>query len=165
VKYFAYGSDMFSKALGIHVPSNKFYSIGSLEGYALKFHKNGIDNSGECNAAFTNDSDDIVYGIIYDIDEKEKVKLDKAYGIGEGCNEDKVVINTKAGEVEALMYETDPDFIDDSLQPFNWYKDFVLKGATENDLPPEYIKEIEKIESRADPNIKRSNNNYKLLKT
>ncbi len=164
MKYFAYGSHMFSKALGIHVPSNKFYRIGSLAGYALKFHKNGLDNSGECNAAFTNNFDDIVYGIIYDIDEKEKATLDKVQGIGDDCNEDKVVINTEEGEVEALMYEADPDFIDDSLQPFNWYKDFVLRGATGNELPLEYIKEIEKIESRADPDIKRSNNNYKLLK-
>jgi hypothetical protein len=164
MKYFAYGSHMFAKSLGIHVPSHKIYSIGSLVGYALRFHKKGLDNSGECNAAFTNDADDIVYGVIYDIEEEDKLKLDKIYVVGKGCNEDKVVINVKDEEVEALMYEADPDLIDDSLQPFNWYKDFVLRGATENELPPEYIEKIEKIESRADPDIKRSNNNYKLLK-
>jgi len=33
----------------------------------------------------------------------------------------------------------DASFIDDSLQPYSWYKNFVLAGAEEDRLPAEYV--------------------------
>jgi hypothetical protein len=45
------------------------------------------------------------------------------------------------------------DYIDDSLKPYGWYKDFVLAGGSEHGLPPEYIAEyIQSVEAIEDPN-------------
>ena len=43
------------------------------------------------------------------------------------------------------MYEADDWAIDDSLRPYTWYKDFVVDGAKEHDLPEAYIKKLESV--------------------
>lgn len=51
---------------------------------------------------------------------------------------------------KVLTYVAAPDYIDDSLKPYGWYKDFILAGGTEHGLPQEniaeYIESVEKIE-------------------
>ena len=50
-------------------------------------------------------------------------------------------------------YLATPSYIDDSLKPYGWYKDFVLAGGRERGLPPEYIAEcIQSVEAVEDPN-------------
>ena len=44
---------------------------------------------------------------------------------------------------------------DATLNPYNWYKEHVLRGARENNLPHDYISIIEKIESLPDPDMDR----------
>ena len=54
---------------------------------------------------------------------------------------------------KVLTYLATPDYIDDSLKPDGWYKDFVLAGGREHGLPPEYIAEyIQSVEAIEDPN-------------
>ena len=62
-------------------------------------------------------------------------------------------INDKGRRRKVLSYLATPDYIDDSLKPYNWYKDFVLAGGREHGLPPEYIAEhIQSVEAVQDPN-------------
>ena len=46
-------------------------------------------------------------------------------------------------------YATDKD---PSLKPYHWYKQYVVAGAKEHLLSPEYIAGLEKVESVNDPN-------------
>ena len=63
------------------------------------------------------------------------------------------VINDKGRRRKVLIYLATPDYIDDSLKPYGWYKDFVLAGARQHGLPPEYIaKYIQSVEATEDPN-------------
>ena len=63
------------------------------------------------------------------------------------------VINEKGRRRKVLTYLATPDYIDDSLKPYGWYKDFVLAGAGEHDLPPEYIAQyIQSVEAIEDSN-------------
>ena len=73
---------MSSKRLEDRVNSQvKKLSNGRLHKFSLKFHKRSRqDKSGKCNALFTDNQDDCVIGVIFQIDkEKEKVSLLKKY--------------------------------------------------------------------------------------
>ena len=60
---------------------------------------------------------------------------------------------TKVAGGTSLLISPPPDYIDDSLKPYSWYKDFVLAGGREHGLPPEYIAEyIQSVEAIEDPN-------------
>ena len=62
------------------------------------------------------------------------------------------VINDKGRRQKVLTYLATPDYIDDGLQPYGWYKDFVLAGSREHGLPQEYIAQyIQSVEAIEDP--------------
>jgi hypothetical protein len=68
-----------------------------------------------------------VIGAVYEIPTNEKPALDDAEGLGSGYHEEIVrVLSAKGEEVVVCTYIADASFIDDSLQPYSWYKDFVL---------------------------------------
>jgi hypothetical protein len=83
--------------------------------------------------------------------------LDDAEGVGSGYEHAIVtVMNDKGHRRKVLTYLAAPDYIDDRLRPYGWYKDFVLAGAREHGLPPEYITEyIQSVEATEDPNSAR----------
>ena len=82
-----------------------------------------------------------------------RAKLDKAEGLGNGYEHATVtVINEKGRRRKVLTYLASPAAIDDSLAPYSWYKDFVLAGCDEHELPTEYVaKYVHSIEAIEDP--------------
>lgn len=163
MRYFAYGSNMCTNRLRDRVPSCRFYAVATLKRYMLKFHKQSTDGSGKCNAYCTNDQDDEIIGVVFEIDESEKSDLDDAEGLGSGYNEGIVDVLTVNGTISAHMYVADPTAIDDSLTPYTWYKDFVVGGARQHELPEKYIKGLETIEARVDPDRHREDRKRRLL--
>lgn len=153
IVYFAYGSNMSTARLRKRVPSCKPLGIATLPGHALRFHKRSTDKSGKCNA-FASGNDNSVIGVLFSFDPAERAKLDEAEGVGSGYEHAMVtVINDKGRRRKVLTYLATPDYIDDSLKPYGWYKDFVLAGGREHGLPPEYIAEyIQSVEAIEDPN-------------
>jgi len=81
----------------------------------------------------------------------------EAEGVGAGYEHVMVTVtNEKGRRRKVLTYLATPDYIDDSLKPYGWYKDFVLSGGREHGLPPDYIAEfIESVESVEDPDERR----------
>ena len=96
-------------------------------------------------------------GVLFSFDPAERAKLDAAEGVGKGYDARVVtVINDKGRRRKVFTYFASPDAIDDSLKPYSWYKDYVLAGAEEHGLPPEYVAEhIEAIEAVDDPDKER----------
>jgi len=153
VVYFAYGSNMSTARLRKRMPSCKPLGIATLPGYALRFHKRSTDKSGKCNALASR-NDNSVIGVLFSFDPAERAKLDEAEGVGSGYEHSMVtVINEKGRRRKVLTYLATPDYIDDSLKPYGWYKDLVLAGGREHGLPPEYMAEyIQSVEPIEDPN-------------
>jgi cation transport regulator ChaC len=149
--YFAYGSNMSTARLRKRMPSCKPLGIATLPGHALRFHKRSTDKSGKCNA-FASGEDNSVVGVLFSFDPTERVELDKAEGVGSGYEHAMVtVVNDKGRRRKVLTYLATPDYIDNSLKPYDWYKDFVLAGGREHGLPPEYVAEyIESVEAIQD---------------
>jgi len=162
--YFAYGSNMLTARLRERMPSCKSLGIATLPGYELRFHKRSVDKSGKCNAhASGNDSS--VIGVLFSFDPAERSELDKAEGVGSGYNQAIVtIINDKGHRRKVLTYLAAPNYIDDSLKPYGWYKDFVLAGGKEHGLPPEYVtKFIESVEVVQDPDKVRDKKRRAIL--
>jgi hypothetical protein len=132
---------MSTARLRKRVPSCKPLGIATLPGHALRFHKRSMDKSGKCNA-FASGNDNSVIGVLFSFDPAERAKLDEAEGDGRGFDHAMVtVINEEGRRRKVLTYRSIPEYIDDNLRPYRWYKDLVLAGGTEHGLPPEYIAE------------------------
>jgi len=82
--YFSYGSNMSIRRMVKRVPSAKVVTVARLSGHILKYHKASKDGSGKCDVLETEQIEDTVYGVVFDIAEGEKTNLDRAEGLGYG---------------------------------------------------------------------------------
>lgn len=136
--YFAYGSNMSSRRLRQRLRSASSVTCATLAGHVLRFHKRGQDRSAKCDVQQTGDQRDRVYGVVFEIQPRDKIVLDRIEGLGSGYQEKQVELQTPAdGNIVATLYwATD---IDPDLRPYAWYKQHVLSGAVEFGLPRDYI--------------------------
>lgn len=145
---------MSLRRLRARMPSAKRIGTGILEEHKLVFHKSGRDESAKCDAQHTGNAEHCVIGVLYEIHPDEKPVLDKAEGLGSGYEIKSVSIRRDDGSsFEAFTYYA--THIDNSLKPFDWYREHVLVGARENDLPEEYVQVIEAIEFIEDNDAER----------
>ena len=147
MNYYSYGSNMSIRRLHVRLPSASRLGVGVLRRHELKFHKVSTnDGSAKCDALATDNPDHLVYGVVYHIPEDEKPLLDLAEGLGFGYEQKDILIEMQDGAVvPAFCYCATA--IDPELKPFDWYKEHVLTGARESNLPEAYVFAIESIES------------------
>jgi len=144
MRYFAYGSNMSLSRLHERAPSARTMGTYALWAHVLRFHKVGKDGSGKCDALYTENPADRVFGVLFDIKNSEKQNLDAVEGLGHGYGEKTVIVHdASGGEVSAVTYYATT--IDPTLKPYSWYKNHVLAGARESCLPEDYIEKIGKI--------------------
>lgn len=156
ILYFSYGSNMAVERLGARLRSAEKIDLALLTEHLLKFHKvSRMDNSAKCDAFFTGEVDDLVYGVLYAIKRDELKQLDKIEGVGSGYDRKQVRIRTNGGDtLEAETYVATR--IDPALQPLDWYKEHVLRGARAGGLPADYINSmIEAVEAIIDQDEER----------
>lgn len=142
MRYFAYGSNMYTKRIQGRVSSAKPIAVGYITEHDLRWHKvSKKDGSGKCDCCFTGSPDDKVYGVVFEIDPSQKAELDRFEGLGYGYDEKQVTVITDTGEVDAITYFATNT--DSSLHPYNWYKKLVVAGAYEHGLSVDYIRKLE----------------------
>ena len=148
--YFAYGSNMSIARLRERVPSADPVGRHILIEHDLRFHKSSKDGSGKCDAYFTSNSDDIIYGALFLINPAHKPALDRAEELGYGYEEKEVtVVAVDGSSLKVTTYVATN--IDEALKPYSWYLNHVLVGAKETSLPGDYIqRKIEVIEAIED---------------
>lgn len=154
MKYFAYGSNMSLARLIERVPSAERIGVFSLKKHDLAFHKSSKDGSGKCDAYFTGNMEDNIFGSLFEIDENEKRSLDRAEGLGYGYDEKTVQVEDGQGNfLEAITYvATD---INESLVPYSWYLNHVVVGAKETGVPVSYLEKIQAVTTIEDSNKER----------
>jgi hypothetical protein len=163
LKYFAYGSNLHPLRLQQRVPSCRVIDIVNLQGYKLEFHKRSEDGSSKCNAFFTGEKHDVIFGVVYEITAAEKVRLDRAEGLGAGYNEAVLELTLHGEKHKVFTYVADPNYIDESLKPYQWYKEFVACGARHHCMPEPYIERINRIDTQEDNDEYRRSLNIELL--
>jgi len=144
---------MYSPRLRFRVPGCQALGTARLDQRTLRFHKRGADGSGKCDAHYTGKPDDAVVGVLYRIPESEKPRLDNFEGVGRGYINEFVSIDHDGRALhQVATYIADRDAIDATLRPYQWYKDFVVRGALEHNLPGAYVEKfIAPAEARGDP--------------
>lgn len=161
---FSYGSNMLMSRITERIDSYKKIGIGYLPKHSLRFHKISKDGSGKADAYYTGKDSDVVWGVIGHIDSKAKSKLDRFEGLGKGYNDDVVEVITNEGKISATTYLADENCIDFNLLPYDWYKDIVVQGCIENQLPQDYIDVIKGSSFKKDPDVQRRQKHYGILK-
>ncbi|MET0065677.1 MAG: gamma-glutamylcyclotransferase family protein [Candidatus Thiodiazotropha sp.] len=152
--YFAYGSNLSTKRLRQRIASARFISVVPLTAHQLRFHKRSSDLSAKCDIHETGNPGDQVHGVVFEIMDSDKRVLDGYEGLGHGYEEKQVLLTVSSGErIKAVTYYA--THIDESLQPYHWYKHHVLTGALEHGFPEPYVLAIRNILSIDDPDPER----------
>jgi gamma-glutamylcyclotransferase len=95
---------------------------------------------------------DLVWGVLFDFDASEKHLLDQAEGLGHGYDEFTAAVEAEDGrQDEALLYIAASSHIDNTRQPYSWYKRFVIEGARHHGIPKDYIDFLNSFQAREDP--------------
>lgn len=151
--YFAYGSNLLTTRLkdAERAPSAVLMGRAQLHGHRLKFHKPSRDGSSKADAERTGHWADVVEGVLFRLSEADRPCLDFAEGAGNGYEAFEVVVtaaDASAG-VKALTYIAT---VEPSTEPpYDWYRNYVLRGAQEHQLPTEYIRKfIESVPAKPD---------------
>ena len=151
--YLAYGSNLHPPRLRERVPSAEPLGVVTLSGWTLRFHKRSEDGSGKCNLVHTGQKGERAYGVVYRILAREKVRLDRAEGLGLGYREHSLELPEFG---RAFLYLATDSHIDETLRPYDWYKAFVLAGAEHHGLPADYRRAIEAVPHQPDPDPQRT---------
>lgn len=145
---------MLSKRIRERVPSARFICTAKLCHHQLRLHKIGADNSAKADCFETESTDDYIFGVVFNIDADEKSRLDAAEGLGYGYDEKIVKLEIhgktpKQRHVDAFTYFA--THINPDLLPTLEYKNYVLSGAKEHNLPPGYVQAI--VDVKAAPRV------------
>jgi hypothetical protein len=160
---FGYGSNMCLGRLSCRVPSVDKVAVAELRGYRFAFHKKSESTSvnsisGKANSFKTNTITDRVIGVVFEVSEDEMPWLDEAEGRDRGYAREELTVTEIGGHrsFRAWTYVAEPSYIDDSLQPFSWYKRHVVEGARNFGLDTAYVAGIEALPSKEDRSLSRS---------
>ncbi len=164
MKIFAYGSNMHLNRLRKRVSSATKISNAFIKGYNLVCNKISSDGSSKGNIVISDNPNDVVWGVIFEIEDTDKSILNEAEGLGRGYNETTLTFTNENDEsLEAQVYVADDNSINNHLKPYDWYKLFILEGARQNQLPQAYIEKIESLDFEFDEDTTRRNRMLKIL--
>lgn len=161
MRYFAFGSNMWSARLRARIGEFPAGVAGEVTGHQLRFHKRSGDGSTKCDAYHTENPGDVLHGVAYHISAAQQVLLDGFEG--KGYSRIEAPVNVNGDCIVAYMYIANPDYVEPGLAPYNWYKQLVMAGAEEFALPEQYVRAISKVPSVTDPNNDRHLRNMAVL--
>jgi len=144
VYYFAYGSNMVTKRLRSWVPSAKVIGQARLLNKRMVCNKKSIDGSGKAN--LVDSPGDVAWGVLYKVDTEELSKLDRVEGGYQRLTMQ--VLTNEEDFIESEVYISMKLTTD--LTPYDWYKDLIISGACEHELPRDYLKYLKQLPSRPD---------------
>lgn len=158
--YLAYGSNLLPRRLRARVPSARLVGTVELNGWSLRFHKHGKDDSAKCDLLHTASAHDVAHGAVFEIAAAERVHLDTAEGLGRGYD---LTWLDLAPFARVFLYRAAETHIDERLKPFSWYRDLVEAGARFHGFPAGYVARIREVEALEDPDRERHRRNLALL--
>lgn len=150
--YFAYGSNMYWAQIKKRCPSAEFFSVARLKDHRLAFsRKSSSRGCGSADAVPERGRN--VWGVIYQIDEKEFGRLDAAEDIVPGRAQNGYTRRQcyvyEGGEEErpllVSLYFAEKQ--KNPPLPSAEYRRLIVGGAKSWKLPEDYIEELEQIKT------------------
>ncbi|AFK85861.1 MULTISPECIES: gamma-glutamylcyclotransferase family protein [Thermoanaerobacterium] len=128
--YFAYGSNMDKERMeerGVNFSERKH---GFIKGWKLVFNKVASENPIKGYANIEKDDNDIVEGVLYQIEKDGLEILDKKEGVPNHYIKEKLEVWLEnEGKVLAYVYIANKDKVKDGLKPSQEYLNHLLKGC------------------------------------
>jgi gamma-glutamylcyclotransferase (GGCT)/AIG2-like uncharacterized protein YtfP len=144
--YFSYGSFLDSETLKRHCPKAVYKGKAILPNWEVQFnfmsrtYKGGVTGIEPAAAKLT-------LGVLYEVDNDELLHLDSIEGVPDGIYYRQIiyVVNESGKAVKAATYRTtNPK---GPFKPTKKYLGLMVNGAKEHCLDPDYVKELEAIET------------------
>ncbi len=121
------------------------------------------DGSTKGNIELVNPGD-FVLGVIFSIDSNQIDILDRFEGAGFGYNKTTVLVRNESNEeLSCLTYIADPSALNNAILPYDWYINFFIAGATQNNFPPEYINFLKQFDFTIDSNEERQDQARRIM--
>lgn len=138
--YFAYGSNMDTKQMQNRLESADLtaFGVAKLKGWRLVFDKISRDGTGKAN--LREDEQGEVWGVVYQVTDEQIEKLD-GFEKGYSRKITEVVMDDHDTRLVVITYISEKR--DPKLHPSREYLTKIIKGASEHQLPEEYILQIE----------------------
>lgn len=157
LRYAAFGSNLHPGRLTRRLPAARLEGSGFVAARSLAFYKRSVDGSGKCCLLAPGDG---VHVAVYTFDEASKALLDDIEGVGRGYE---VTTLEVPGFGECYTYAAAPDYVDERLLPYDWYRDLVVLGCKKLGFPRDYVRRVESQPSVPDPDIARAAANRRLV--
>ena len=141
MRFFAVGTNMDEELLRNWIPSARRLTIASLSGFTLRWHKRSSDG-GKLAALRTGHPDDVVWGVVYEVDGLGWQQIDEGQRAAGYRDERVTVVGPDGAEHDASVYVARAEMIDDSMMPMRSYRDPIVNAARANGLPAEYVDEL-----------------------
>ncbi|XP_014664835.1 PREDICTED: gamma-glutamylcyclotransferase-like [Priapulus caudatus] len=143
--YFGYGSNLLKERLCLANPSAVMKGVGKLKDYKLGF--NGSDNKKWKGATATicENPGSHVYGVVWQMDEKDKESLDRQESVPKMYRPITVHVEVKDEILTCRSYQLTLPWKEGQL-PSTVYKNVIIKGAIQSELPQEYIEQLTKLD-------------------
>jgi hypothetical protein len=141
VNFFAVGTNMDESRLRAWLPSAQRLTVGSLPGYALRWHKRSRQG-GKLSVLCTGLPDDVVWGVVYELDGPASETVDAAQREAGYREEVVTVIAINGDALDVSLYIAREDMIDDTLRPTASYRDPIVAAARANHLPRAYVEAL-----------------------
>ncbi|XP_074646982.1 gamma-glutamylcyclotransferase-like isoform X2 [Tubulanus polymorphus] len=148
--YFGFGSNMLIQRLQMGSPSAKKFAVGKLLNYKLSFMNiEGSTKSSWKGAAATivESRGSYVYGVVYEISLKEQKNLDiqELVAVGRYHRIEVEVLVDDGVPLKCWCYQIcHPQAVIGAPSP--QYKDVIVRGAVQNNLPHDYLTFLHNIE-------------------
>lgn len=134
--YFAYGSNLSSRRLRERIGEAEPLGAARLKDFELVCDKLGADGSAKANLAIAPGA--VVFGALYRVTEPALVILD---GFEGGYDRTPLRVHALAGsELQVITYRS--QLTSAHARPYTWYRDLILDGAHEHELPEPYVRAI-----------------------
>ncbi len=141
MKYFAYGSNMSTDYIRDYCPSVKFVMRASLPNFHIEFRRYSEDMEGGLSSIIEAPGE-MVKGVLYEVDEKEILELDILEDVPQGVyHRDTFLVFGEDGE----WHHADLYRVANPAGPFmpsKKYVDYMVAGAKEHQLDPEYTAKL-----------------------
>lgn len=145
MKYFAYGSNMDKLQMGKRCSNYTFLGKALLNGFILDFTRESSHWNGGV-ADIVNDPNHTVWGILYELNNKDLDSLDYYEACPQYYKRKKVNVVFNSIAINAIAYEVvnKKTFI----PPSKKYLSIIIQAAIENDFPEEYIDYLKSIKTK-----------------
>src|SRR6476660_6459334 len=132
---------MNEEVLRSWIPSARRITIASLSGFTLRWHKRS-SAGGKLAALRTGHPDDVVWGVVYEVDGLGLQQIDEGQRAAGYRDERVTVVGPDGTDYDASVYVARAEMIDDSLMPTRSYRDPIVNAARANELPAKYVGEL-----------------------